>query len=84
MKKITLYGTDLCGDCKRSKFFLEQNNIPYTYVNIEKDKGAYEFVVKTNNGFASTPTIVIVDEQGKETILVEPTNDELKKAISVK
>ena len=36
--KITVYGAPWCPDCKRSKQFLGEHQIPYKWVDIEEDK----------------------------------------------
>ena len=42
--KITMYGAEWCGDCRRSKKFLETNNVEYNYINVEEDLSAAEKV----------------------------------------
>jgi glutaredoxin len=76
--KIKLYGRDTCPDCIRSKRFLEENNIEYEYLDIEKDPKYVEQVLDYNKKLGrgpirSVPVIVIDDEK----ILVEPSNEEL-------
>ncbi|MCB0012037.1 MAG: FAD-dependent oxidoreductase [Anaerolineales bacterium] len=70
---ITLYGTNWCPDCHRSKQFLGDQRVPYTYIDIEKDPDAMAYVEKVNKGSRSIPTIVFADGD----ILVEPSNAEL-------
>jgi len=70
---ILFYGVTWCGDCRRSIKILQQNEIPFTYLNIDQDDVAEQFVLKTNRGMRSVPTIVFPDG----TILVEPTNAQL-------
>lgn len=74
---IKFYGATWCSDCNRAKQFLDDNNVNYQYINLEEDEKAVEEVVKINNGYQSIPTIVFPN--GK--ILVEPSNNELQKAI---
>jgi glutaredoxin len=83
--KIVLYGADWCPDCTRTKRFLEENNIEYEFMNIQKDPSLTDKVVELNvklgNGpNRSIPTIVIDDTK----ILVEPSNEELGKFLGVK
>lgn len=75
--QITVYGTPWCGDCKRSKAFLEANKIPYKYIDISQDKVAALTVEKINGGFRSVPTILFPDN----TVLVEPSNDKLQETL---
>lgn len=73
VQKIILYGTDWCGDCFRARQFLKSHSIPYDFKNIDRDKDAELFVLQTNRGMRSVPTIVFEDG----TVLVEPSNREL-------
>ncbi len=72
-KKIKVYATTWCGDCRMAKRWLDSHGIPYEYINIEEDDSAAEFVVKVNGGYQSVPTIVFPDGS----ILVEPSPREL-------
>ena len=47
---ITVYGAYWCPDCRQSKQFLGEHQIPYNWVNIEENKDTEEFVIKTNQG----------------------------------
>ena len=77
--KIVMYGASWCGDCRRSRAFLDEQNIEYDYINIEEDPAAAEKVVALTKGFRSIPTIVMPD--GK--VLIEPSNEELAEALGV-
>ena len=70
---ITLYGTNWCSDCKRSKKFLGEQRVHYEYVNIEEDMDGQAFVQKLQNGGMTIPTIVFEDGSA----LIEPSNAEL-------
>ena len=70
---ITVYGAHWCPDCRRSKQFLGEHQIPYNWVDIEEDPEAERFVIEKNDSKRIIPTIVFSDE----TFLVEPTNAEL-------
>ena len=74
---IIVYGTLWCGDCKRARRFLDENEIMYEWVNIDKDKDAEAYVLKMNDGNRSVPTILFTDGS----ILVEPSNLVLKEKI---
>lgn len=76
-KKITFYGATWCADCRRAKQYLDDRGIAYEYINIDTEPGAAEKVVEINKGFQSIPTIVFPDGE----ILVEPSNEQLQKAI---
>jgi mycoredoxin len=69
-EKIIIYGTEWCGDCRRARRFFDQHNIPYLWINIDRDKEAEQFVLNANRGMRSVPTIVFADQS----MLVEPSS----------
>ncbi len=71
---ITIFGTWWCGDCSRARKFFDRNHIPYNWIDIDGDKNGEDFVLTTNNGMRSVPTILFSDGS----ILVEPTEVELQ------
>jgi mycoredoxin len=72
--KVTMYGAEWCGDCRRSKKFMEGNNVEFKYINVEEDLTAAEKVKEINNGMQSIPVIVFEDG----THLTEPSDNDLK------
>jgi mycoredoxin len=74
MSQITMYGAEWCGDCRRSKRFLDANNVEYTYIDVEADESASEKVIAINGGQRSIP--VIVFEDGSH--MTEPSDNDLK------
>jgi mycoredoxin len=74
MSTIVVYGTSWCPDCRRAQRVLDQNGVPYSYINIEEDEAAAAYVVEVNRGYRSVPTIVFPDGS----ILVEPSNAQLQ------
>jgi len=77
---IRMYSTNWCGDCRRSKRFLQEHQIPFEEINIEHDLRAAEFVVKINKGARSVPTIIFPDGS----VLVEPSNLVLANKLGIK
>lgn len=59
MKTLTLYGADWCPDCRRAKAFLQDNNIDYTFIDVDLDKEATSKVEEINNGKRIIPTLII-------------------------
>lgn len=76
---IKLYGTTWCGGTRRARRMLDDNKIPYKWIDIDEDREARDFVEKTNNGFRSVPTIVFPDGS----ILVEPDDSVLAEKLGV-
>jgi glutaredoxin-related protein len=44
MNQITVYGAPWCPDCRRSKTFLMEQRIPFTWVDIDTDADGLRFV----------------------------------------
>ena len=78
--QITVYGACWCPDCRRSKSFLGEHQIPYEWIDIEQDSEAEQFVIQTNNGKRIIPTVVFADGSH----LTEPTNAELAAKLNLK
>lgn len=78
-EKIIIYGTEWCGDCRRARRLLDQHNIPYQWINIDRDREAERFVLATNGGMRSVPTIVFPDQS----MLVEPSSYLLAKKLDI-
>jgi thioredoxin reductase (NADPH) len=77
---ITVYGAHWCPDCRRSKQFLGEHQIPYKWVDIEQDKAGEQYVLQKNDGKRIIPTIEFADGS----ILVEPSNAELAVKLGLK
>jgi mycoredoxin len=69
-----MYGAEWCGDCRRSKRFLDSNNVAYEYVDVEADVSASDKVIEINGGQRSIPVIIFEDG----THLTEPSDAALK------
>lgn len=78
-QNIILYGADWCGDCRRSKQFLLEQQIPFTWVNTDENPEAEAFVKQKNNGRRVIPTIIFDDGS----FVVEPSNEELARKLGI-
>jgi mycoredoxin len=72
--RVVLYGAEWCGDCRRSKRFLDSNTVEYTYIDVEADESASDKVIAINGGARSIPVILFEDG----THLTEPSDADLK------
>ena len=79
-KTITVYGTAWCSDCVRVKLFLDEHQVPYRWVDIEKDMEELAYLQKVAKGLHSTPVIVFPDDS----VLVEPSNEQLALKLGIK
>jgi thioredoxin reductase (NADPH) len=77
---ITVYGAYWCPDCRNSKQFLGEHQIPYNWVDIEQDQAGEQFVLQKNEGKRIIPTIVFADGS----FLVEPSNAQLAAKLGLK
>jgi len=59
MKKILMYTTSWCRDCKAAKKFLIEKNIPFVEIDIEQQPDAARIVMKLNDGMRKVPTLDI-------------------------
>ena len=55
---LTVYSSYWCPDCRTAKRFLDQNNIPYTEIDIERSPGAAEELIR-HTGKRAIPQFVI-------------------------
>jgi thioredoxin reductase (NADPH) len=77
---ITIYGAHWCPDCRRSRQFLGEHQIPYHWVDVEEDEAAERFVLEVNRGKRIVPTIVFEDG----TTLAAPSNAALAAKLALK
>lgn len=77
MSEITMYGAEWCGDCRRSKKFLDSNSVTYNYIDVEADESASEKVIEINGGVRSIPVIIFSDG----THLTEPSDNALRQKL---
>ncbi len=77
---IVVYGAHWCPDCRRSKQFLGEHQIPYEWADIEQDAAAEAYVIEKNEGKRIIPTIVFADGS----FLVEPSNAEIAAKLGLK
>jgi len=56
-KRIVMYTTPWCRDCKAAKRFLSGRGVPFEEVDIEQRPDAAELVMKLNDGMRKVPTL---------------------------
>jgi mycoredoxin len=71
--EITMYGADWCGDCRRTKRYLEKNEVPHTWVDVEANPDEITTVMKFNDGRKNIPVVVFADG----THLTEPSDADM-------
>jgi glutaredoxin len=81
MPQILVLGRDTCEDTTQSRTFLTRERIPFQYLSWEHDPETEAAIRAFNDGEVVTPTIVIGDPDHPSQVLVEPTDEELDRAI---
>ena len=80
--KVFIYSLSTCGHCKRTKQFLDENNIEYDHVDVDLRQGDERTQtiedVKKYNPRCTFPTLIIGD-----TVIVGFKEDEIKKALGM-
>ncbi len=74
--RLTVYGADWCGDCRRAKRHLEAAGVAYRWVDLARDEAA-EAMIEAS-GIRSIP--VIVTPAGE--VFIEPSNEELDRLVA--
>jgi len=59
MKRVTMYSTAWCGDCRRAKQFLKERGISFREVNVDEDPDAEELILRVNHGRRKVPTLEV-------------------------
>jgi mycoredoxin len=74
--QITVYGADWCGDCRRTKRWLQASGTPYTWIDRDADPALRSRLAEA--GYLAIPVVVIPGG----TVLVEPSDRQLAEAIA--
>lgn len=72
-RTVTMYANSWCPHSRRMRALLIQQQIPFTEIDFEKDASAARQVEIWNNGYRSSPTIII------HLVLSEPNTTELER-----
>ena len=78
-RDVVMYVTGWCGACRFALRFLDEHEISYRKVDIDKEPDAAALVMSLNNGNRSVPTILIDGEHA----LTEPSRRQLQETFGV-
>jgi thioredoxin reductase (NADPH) len=79
-QQIVVYGTTWCADCKRTKQFLGEQRVAYSFVDVDTDPAAMAYVEEVNQGRQVIPVVRFPDGDP----LVEPSNAELAQRLGLR
>lgn len=54
-----MYSSSHCSDCRRAKIFLQERNIAFREINIDKSPESEALVLRVNKGRRKVPTFEI-------------------------
>ncbi|HEU0021892.1 MAG TPA: glutaredoxin domain-containing protein [Dehalococcoidia bacterium] len=74
---IKVYGAEWCPDCHRSKNFLEQQGVPFEWIDVDQNAEAQDYVRQVNQDRLIIPTLVFPDGS----VMVEPSNSALARKL---
>jgi mycoredoxin len=77
-----MYGRDDCDDTEAIREYFKTSHIDFREVNINEDREAEQFVIFINDGFRSTPTLILGTGKHK-TILTEPSTNEIESILKI-
>jgi glutaredoxin len=74
--RITVYGADWCGDCRRTKRYLDATGTPHVWIDTVADEAAKAMLEAA--GYPAIPVVLLPGGVA----LVEPSDDELALALA--
>jgi mycoredoxin len=72
---VTVYGADWCGDCRRTKRWLEASGIEWEYIDRDADPAVRAMLAEA--GYLAIPVVVLPGGN----VLVEPSDAALARAV---
>ena len=76
--RVIMYSADWCPDCRRAKSFLNDNEVNYLVIDVDKFEWASKKVESINNGKRIIPTLLIDD-----VAYTNPDNNQLLKVLKI-
>ena len=73
---VTVYGSRQCPDTARALQFLDAQQVPYEFKDVDQEPELNEYIAGLNGGKRVTPTIRVNNEN-----LINPSEKDLGKAV---
>ena len=84
MEKVTVYSTTWCGDCRRTKRFLDEHGVSYREIDIDRDPSGEQQVIDWSGGRRVIPTVKIeCDSKPEPVILHNPPTATLSRVLGL-
>lgn len=77
--QLTVFGAHWCPDVKRSRALLDRAEIPYRYVDVERDPAGETAVRRLQAGRRRIPTLLWPDGS----FMVEPSDEQLAARLAI-
>ena len=77
--EVVVYTTEWCPQSRATERFLQEHDIPHRAIDIDQDEAAAEHCTELNNGYRSTPTILINGEHAA----TEPASADLRRLFGI-
>ncbi len=75
--ELIVYGADWCGDTRRTRTLLDDEEIAYTYIELDDDPESAAWVRAQNDDRERRPTLRLIRPAKADVVLAVPTNAEL-------
>ena len=72
---VTVYGADWCGDCRRTKRWLNSSGLDWTWIDRDADPEVRRMLADA--GYLAIPVVVLPSGR----VLVEPSDTQLAEAV---
>ena len=73
---VVVYGTRWCAATQYVRRFLDRNDVPHTFRDLDRDSEAADQVRFWTGGYLSHPTVQISSD-----ILIEPSSNEIQSSL---
>lgn len=76
-ERVTVYGTEGCGETSRTLRHLDAAGVEYVYIDIDEDDAGERKVIEFNRGKRRVPLVEIASDDGDALCLSVPSSSEL-------
>jgi mycoredoxin len=70
--ELIVYGAYWCGDTRRTRDLLDEAEVTYTYIELDDDPEAADWVRSQNDGAERKPTLRLIRPPRPDAVLIVP------------